>query len=138
MPPRDTRRPDRVAEAVRGEVAAFLATGVKDPRVVGLVTVTAVEMTRDLGAAIIYVSIYGTTDEERARTMTGLQSVALGLRGRVGRALKLRVAPHINFKQDESIARAARIETLLSGLRPAPDVEPQAGDAHGEPPDDGR
>ena len=136
MPQRDTRRPDRVAEAVREEVAAFLATGVKDPRVVGLVTVTAVEMTRDLGAAIIYVSIYGTTDEERERTMTGLQSVALGLRGRVGRALKLRVAPHINFKQDESIARAARIETLLSGLRPATDAGSEDTNAPNKTDDD--
>lgn len=121
MAPRDTRRPDRVGEAVREEVAAFLAAGVKDPRVVGLVTVTAVEMTRDLGSATVYVSIYGS-DDDRVRTMEGLASVSHALRGRVGRALKLRVAPYINFKQDDSIARAARIETLLSGLRPAADA----------------
>ncbi len=134
--PRDTRRPDRVGEAVREEVAAFLAAGVKDPRVVGLVTVTAVEMTRDLGSATVYVSIYGS-DEDRAKTMEGLASVAFTLRGRVGRALKLRVAPYINFKQDDSIARAARIETLLSGLRPAADGASPAPDA-AAPDDEGR
>ncbi len=128
MAPRDTRRPDRVGEAVREEVAAFLAAGVKDPRVVGLVTVTAVEMTRDLGSATVYVSIYGS-DDDRVRTMEGLASVSHALRGRVGRALKLRVAPYINFKQDDSIARAARIETLLSGLRPAADAPSPAADS---------
>lgn len=127
MPRRDTRRPDRVAEAVREEVAAVLAAGVKDPRVTGLVTVTGVEMTRDLSHATVYVSIYGS-EEDRAVTMEGLQSVATGLRGRVGRALKLRLAPVITFKADDSIARAARIESLLASVKPPPE----------QPPDDGR
>jgi ribosome-binding factor A len=120
MPPRDTRRPDRVAEAVREEIAAILAGGVKDPRVVGLVTVTGVEMSRDLGQANVFVSIYGD-EAERATTMEGLASVATGLRGRVGRALKLRLAPAITFRQDDSIARAARIESLLASVKPKPD-----------------
>jgi ribosome-binding factor A len=128
VPPRDTRRPDRVGEAVREEVAAFLAAGVKDPRVVGLVTVTAVEMTRDLGSATVFVSIYGS-EEDKVKTMEGLASVSHTLRGRVGRALSLRVAPYINFKQDDSIARAARIETLLSGLRPPIDTPSPASDS---------
>ena len=117
MPPRDTRRPDRVAEAVREEVAAILAAGVKDPRVSGIVTVTGAEMSRDLAAATVYVSVYGD-DDEIARTMEGLASVATGLRGRVGRALQLRLAPLITFRRDESAARAARIESLLAGLKP--------------------
>jgi len=120
VPPRDTRRPDRVAEAIREEIAAFLAGGVKDPRVVGLVTVTGVEMTRDLGNATVFVSVYGS-DEERETTMEGLASVSHALRGRVGRALKLRIAPHITFKQDDSVARAARIESLLASVKPKPD-----------------
>ncbi|MCX5763292.1 MAG: 30S ribosome-binding factor RbfA [Gemmatimonadetes bacterium] len=118
--PRDTRRPDRVAEAVREEIAALLAGGVKDPRVSALVTVTGVEMSRDLGHATVYVSVYGT-DREREETMEGLDSVAPSLRGRVGRALRLRLAPSIHFKFDESFARATRIENLLASIKPAPD-----------------
>ncbi len=122
--PRDTRRPDRVAEAVREEIAAALAAGVRDPRVKGLVTVTGVEMSRDLGSALVFVSVYGT-DEEKTTTMEGLQSVASSLRGPVGRALKLRLAPHITFKMDDSIARAARIETLLASVKPKADETPE-------------
>ena len=72
--PRDPRRPDRVAEAVREEIAALLAGGVKDPRVSALVTVTGVEMSRDLGHATVYVSVYGS-DRERDETMAGLDAI---------------------------------------------------------------
>ncbi len=119
MPPRDTRRPDRVAEGIRMEVATFLAGDVKDPRVSGaLVTVTAVDVTRDLGHATVFVSIMGS-DADRAAVLEGLASTAGHLRARVGRALRLRVAPEIAFRFDESVARAARIETLLASVRPS-------------------
>jgi ribosome-binding factor A len=116
MPPRNPRRPDRVGEAVREEVAAFIARDAKDPRITGLVTVTAVEMTRDLRHASVFVSIMGS-DEQRAATLEGLASTAAHLRSRVGRALRLQFAPEIVFKFDESVARAARIEHLLAGLK---------------------
>lgn len=122
------RRPDRVAEAIREEVATFLSQDVKDPRVVGLVTVTAVDVSRDLRVATVYVSIYGS-DAERAATADGLASVAGHLRARIGRTLRLRLAPEIVFKPDESIARAARIETLLSQLKDAP--QPPGEDERG-------
>lgn len=119
MPPRDPRRADRVGEAVREEVAAFLTRDVKDPRIQGLVTVTAVEMTRDLRHAKIFVSVMGTPTE-RAATFDGLKSTASFLRSRVGKALQLQFAPEIAFKIDESVARAAHIETLLASLREPP------------------
>ena len=128
MPPRDSRRPDRVGEAVREEVAAFIARDAKDPRITGLVTVTAVEMTRDLRRATVFVSVMGS-DAERVVTLEGLTSTAVHLRSRVGRALRLQFAPEIAFKLDESVARAARIEHLLAGLKepPGSDADPADG-----------
>ena len=128
--PHDTRRPDRVAEAIREEVATFLAEGVKDPRVVGLVTVTGVDVTRDLRHAKVFVSILGS-DAERAATLDGLGSVASHLRPRIGRALRLRIAPEIAFKLDQSVAHAARIESLLAQIhedRPVDDTTPASDD----------
>jgi ribosome-binding factor A len=112
----DTRRPDRVAEAIREEVAMFLNESVKDPRIVGLVTVTGVDVTRDLRHAKVYVSIMGS-EQERAATFEGLASLAGHLRAVIGRKLRLRLAPEIDFRNDESIARAARIEALLSQIK---------------------
>jgi ribosome-binding factor A len=113
----EPRRPDRVAESIREQVAEFLADGVKDPRVRGMVTVTGVEVTRDLRHANVFVSVMGT-DAERAATLVGLGSVASHLRSHLGKTLRLRSAPELHFKYDESLSRAARIEELLASVRP--------------------
>lgn len=112
----ETRRPDRVAEAIREQVATFLAEGAKDPRIRGFVTVTAVDVTRDLRHANVFVSVMGD-DEAIKATFEGLASVATHLRSMLGKSLRLRNAPEIHFKVDESIARASRIEQLLAQVR---------------------
>ena len=111
------RRPDRVAAAIREEVARVLSRDVQDPRISGaFVTVTGVEVSRDLRTAKIFVSILG---DDAAKTLAheGLHDLAPQLRGPVGRALRLRAAPEIFFKVDESVAYAARIETLLNQIK---------------------
>src|SRR5688500_17223802 len=112
----DHRRADRVAEAIREDVATFLREGAKDPRLVGMVTVTAVDVPRDLRQAKIFVSILGS-DAERAATIEALESMKGHLRSRLAKSLRLRVAPELSFKLDESVARAARIESLLAQVR---------------------
>ncbi|MDB4880251.1 MAG: Ribosome-binding factor [Gemmatimonadetes bacterium] len=114
---------------MREEIATFLANDVKDPRILGLVTVTGVEITRDLRHARVFVSVFGS-DSQRSATFEGLENVATHLRGRVGRALRLRVAPEIKFVNDESIAHAAHIESLLAQVR----QDPAVADADGETP----
>ncbi|MEO8577067.1 MAG: 30S ribosome-binding factor RbfA [Gemmatimonadales bacterium] len=116
LPLRNNRRADRVGEAIREEIATFLASSAKDPRIVGFVTVTGVELTNDLRHAKVFVSVMGT-DSEKEATFDGLDSTASHLRSRVGRSLQLRVAPEIQFRQDDSVARAARIELLLAGIK---------------------
>jgi ribosome-binding factor A len=112
----DSRRAERVAEGIREEVARFLSTEAKDPRIQGLVTVTAVEVSQDLRAAKVYVSIMGS-EQEKASTLEGLTSLAGYLRGTLARALRLRFAPELDFRIDPSVERAARIEALLSQIK---------------------
>src|SRR3954468_5179741 len=112
----ENRRPDRLAEAIREEVANFLNERVKDPRIRGMVTVTAVEVTRDLRTAKVFVSVLGA-DADRDKTFEGLDSLAGHLRARLGKSLGLRSAPEILFRHDESVARAARIDALLSQIK---------------------
>ena len=114
--PSDGRRADRAAEAIREVVAMSLTEGVKDPRITCMITVTAVEVTRDLRHAKVFVSIMGD-DATRATTLEGLKSLAAHLRGKLGRALRLRVTPSVDFRLDTSIERAARIDTLLTQLK---------------------
>lgn len=133
--PIDHRRSDRVAAAIREEVASALAAGVKDPRISRLTTVTGVEMTRDLRHATVFVSVMGDATV-RAATLEGLASLGHGLRGQIGRALRLRVAPDLHFKYDETLQRAARIEQLLAGLKedatPPAETSPEERDADDE------
>jgi ribosome-binding factor A len=125
----DSRRADRVAEAIREEVARFLAEGggAKDPRLQALITVTAVEVPRDLRHARVFVSMFGT-ETERASTLDGLSALKGHLRSRLAKSLNLRVAPSLEFKLDESVARAARIESLLAQVR---DEKPSDGGSQG-------
>jgi len=120
---------------MREEIAIFLANDVKDPRILGLVTVTAVEVTRDLRHAKVYVSVLGS-ESQRASTFEGLNGVAAHLRGRIGRALRLRAAPEIEFRNDESIAHAAHIEQLLAQVRR--DLPDQGADTPAPTKDEGR
>jgi ribosome-binding factor A len=123
----NNRRPDRVAEAIRVEVATFLREGAKDPRLVGMITVTAVDVTRDMRHGKVFVSIMGS-DAERAATLEALDGMAGHLRSRLARVLSLRVAPSLSFKLDESVARAARIETLLAQVRDEKKDDAGSGD----------
>lgn len=112
----DHRRADRVAEAIREEVATFLTDRAKDPRLVGLVTVTGVEVTRDLRHAKVFVSVMGS-DAERTATFEGLASMTGYLRSRIGKSLRLRLAPEIAFHPDRSVAQAAHIDALLAQIK---------------------
>jgi ribosome-binding factor A len=94
------------------------------------VTVTGVDVTRDLRHAKVFVSILGS-DAERAATLDGLASAASHLRPRIGRALRLRIAPEIAFKLDQSVAHAARIETLLAQLHDERVADKPADDSTG-------
>ena len=62
------------------------------------------------------MSVLGS-DSEKQATFDGLNSVASFLRSRVAKQLQLRVAPAIQFKEDDTIARAARIESLLADVK---------------------
>jgi ribosome-binding factor A len=124
MPPHH-RRADRVAEAIRENVATFLTSGAKDPRLVAQITVTAVDVTQDLRHAKIFVSMLGS-DTEKASTLEALQGMKGHLRTRLANAMSLRVAPEVSFKMDETVARAARIESLLAEVR---EKKPDDGDA---------
>ncbi|MDZ7630975.1 MAG: 30S ribosome-binding factor RbfA [Gemmatimonadaceae bacterium] len=125
------RRPDRVAAAIREEVARVLSRDVQDPRITGaFVTVTGCEVSRDLRTAKVFVSILGD-EETKALARDGLTDLAPQLRGPIGRALRLRAAPEIFFKVDQSVAYAARIETLLAQIK-TPAVDGDSPDPSAE------
>ncbi len=112
---RPSHRPERLAELVRETVAGFLTGGVRDPRI-GFVTVTGVDVSADLQHARVRVSVMGT-EEEKARSLEGLESAAGFLRAQLSRELRLRTSPELHFALDRGLEHAQQIDRLLQQLK---------------------
>ena len=105
-----SNRMGRIQEEVQRELAALIPT-VKDPRVTGMISVTAVSVTPDLRYAKVYISVLDR--ESRTQVIRGLTSAAGYLRRELGRRLKLRYTPELSFEEDDSIDQGARILEML-------------------------
>jgi ribosome-binding factor A len=101
----------RVNEAVREVLSARIAEGLNDPRI-GFVTLTSVDTSTDLSHARVYVSVLGD-ETQRAETLTGLGSAHGVLQQAIGRELRMKRTPTLQFVFDESIDRGMRITELL-------------------------
>lgn len=107
-------RADRVADQIRMEVADILMRKIKDPRVRS-VTVTDVELTKDLRIARIFVTTMEQNKDER-HVFDGLAKASGFVRAELGRRLALRYLPEVIFMKDVSGPRADRVLKLLDGL----------------------
>ncbi|OUN06849.1 ribosome-binding factor A [Flavonifractor sp. An92] len=105
-----SNRIGRINEEIQRELATLIRT-VKDPRVHGLVSITAVETTPDLRYSKIYVSVLDKSDVKEV--VKGLKSAAGYLRRELGSALKLRYTPELLFVEDDSIGKGAHILSML-------------------------
>lgn len=114
---REFSRIDRIGDQMQRELAQLIQREIKDPRV-GMITVNAVKVSRDLGYADIYVSLL-TTEElgaespEVKESLTVLNKASGFLRGQVGRAMKLRVVPLLRFHFDELQGYSRRLDGLI-------------------------
>ena len=108
------RRPERLAEALREEIAEVVGFELDDPRI-ETVTVTEVSVADDLRDAKVYVLINGTEDEIK-KALKALQHAAAFVRQQVAINLSLRFAPHLHFVRDSAEENASRIGSILSDL----------------------
>ena len=120
------RRLARLNEQLKRELAELIRVDVRDPRV-GLVTVTAVEVTNDLSLARVYVQITGS-EAEVTEALAGLSAAAPFLRSELGKELTIRRIPELRFQRDESLEHAMRIEKILSDVLPEHDTDEEAGE----------
>jgi ribosome-binding factor A len=123
-------RSDRLRR-VDGAVRQVLSEGIaelKDPRI-GFVTVTAVEVTKDLEHATVWVSILGS-EKAREQTLRALEGAAGVLQSRINRDLHMRRTPHLRFTYDAAVERGVHMSRLIDELAPSDAVEP-ADDGEG-------
>jgi ribosome-binding factor A len=112
--PREFSRSDRVASQIQKEMAELIRTHVKDPAL-GMVTVSDVEVTRDLAVAKLYVTFLAA-QKTPAECVKRLTEYVPELRRELGKHLRIRVLPEIRFIYDESIERGLRMDALLDRL----------------------
>lgn len=116
-------RLEKVAEAIKEEVAQILQRELKDPRI-GFITITRVTISPDLHHATVYFSqLEGLS--KPAETEAGLKSAQGFVRRLLGERLKIRVTPEVHFKADPSLAEMARISKLLSDVKKSEQKEAQ-------------
>lgn len=109
--PREYPRARRVEEQLKRLLAELVRREVKDPRV-GLVTITSTEVSKDLSHATVYFTPFaGVGDAEAA--LEALQHAAGFLRHQVRNQMRLRVAPELVFRIDDSVERGARLSSLI-------------------------
>jgi len=96
--PRDFPRTRRVGEQLQRELAMLIRDEINDPRI-GMVSVSAVEVSRDLSHAKVFFSTLGNEDEAAA-SLQVLMGAAGFLRHRLGASLAMRHVPQLHFKQD--------------------------------------
>lgn len=110
-----SHRSERISTIVKEAIADALASEVNDPRV-GFVTVTSVDVTRDLSLARVRISVMGD-DEEKQRALEGINSARGFIRSILARTLELRTVPELRFEIDSGLEHAARVDQILSSLR---------------------
>ena len=106
-------RADRVAQQIQREIAVILQREVKDPRV-GMVTVSDVELTRDLQHAKIFVTFFLNEEDNIEAGVKVLNDASGYIRILMGKAMKLRVVPEIRFVYDKTLVEGMRISNLVT------------------------
>ncbi len=133
---REFSRVDRIGDQMQRELAQLIQREIKDPRV-GMVTINDVKVSRDLGYADIYVSLLSTEEltaesPEVKQSLAVLNKAAGFLRGQVGRAMKLRVVPHLRFHFDSLLGQSRRMDRLIrEAVGDKPAVSGDEPDARG-------
>lgn len=110
MAPRDFNRAERVAGEIRRELALLIQRELKDPAV-GFISVSDVEVSRDLSHAKVFITVF---EESTARdSIKALNKAAGFLRGGLGQRMRMRSVPQLHFHHDSSVETGQRMDQLI-------------------------
>ncbi|XPF95631.1 30S ribosome-binding factor RbfA [Colwellia sp. RE-S-Sl-9] len=109
---REFARTDRVGQEIQKEIATILMREVKDPRL-SMTTVSAVEVTRDLAYAKIFVTFFTNEESEIKSSIEVLNDAAGFIRSLLAKKLRARIMPHLRFVYDQSMAEGVRMSSLV-------------------------
>jgi ribosome-binding factor A len=111
-------RSQKVSDLLIREVSKILQEEISDPRI-GFVTVTGVEVTKDIRYAKVYVSVMGD-ESKKEESLKVLESARTYIQNRLGERVRLRFLPILKFFLDESLEYGSRIDALLDQINSEP------------------
>jgi len=109
---REFARTDRVGQQIQKEIAVILMREVKDPRL-SMTTVSAVEVTRDLAYAKVFVTFFTNEQSEIEESVKILNEAAGFIRSLLAKQLRARIMPQLRFVYDKSMAEGVRMSSLV-------------------------
>ena len=109
---REYARTDRVGQQIQKEIAIILMREIKDPRL-SMTTVSAVEVTRDLAYAKIFVTFFNDNQDEIKASLEVLAEAEGYIRSLLGKRLRARIMPHLRFVYDSSMSEGVRMSALV-------------------------
>lgn len=109
-----SQRTQRLGDQIQRDISGLIRQRLRDPRL-GMVTISAVKVSPDMGYADIYVTILGKTLDESPDEGIAILNAASGiLRGELGRGLRTRIVPHLRFHHDVVTSRGNRMADLIA------------------------
>jgi ribosome-binding factor A len=113
--PKEYPRSKRIGDQLQRELAELLRREIDDPRL-AMVTISGVEVSKDLSHARVYVSSL-QADADMALILQALQTAAGHMRHILGKRLKMRAIPQLRFEHDTSFEEGAKIDALLQEIK---------------------
>ena len=110
-------RVDRLSQQMNKEMAVILQREIKDPRLHTMITVSDVEVSRDLSHAKVFVTFLGLADDKVEDNLKILNDASGFVRSLIGKRIQTRIVPHIRFAFDESLNEGIRMANLVSNAR---------------------
>ena len=123
-----TQRTDRLNSLLKEVISEVIHRDVKNPHVNELVTVTRVDITKDLHYAKVYVSVIGE-QSVKEETLAALQSAAGFIAVNASHKVVMRYFPTLTFKLDDSVDKHMRVATLLNEISEEKKLRDQKNEA---------
>lgn len=137
-------RQGRLGEEIRKIISELLLREIKDPRLSGMVSISAVEVTSDGSYATVYVSVLGlsssteASDQEKEDVLAAFRSAKGLIKREIGRQIKLRHVPEVLFKMDTSMEYGRHITKLIHDLGIEGSKDDSKDEEHNEVEDDSK
>lgn len=125
------QRTDRLNSLLKEVISEVIKRDVRNPHVAELITVTRVQITKDLHYAKVFISVIGT-DQQKAETLAALQSAAGFIAVQSAHKVTMRYFPELTFKLDDSVDKHMRIEELLHNINKERESRPEAAEEDDE------